>query len=85
MNKIDIYYRAFKEYRKETIHDNVCERDREEIALNNLQDDVLEATKYLCHIDEEWVKTIEEGLEYVEKAVAEERQFIRTKDRKSVV
>ena len=78
MNKIDIYYRAFKEYRKETIHDNVCERDREEIALNNLQDDVLEATKYLCHIDEEWVKTIEEGLEYVEKAVAEERQFIRT-------
>ena len=34
--------------------------------------------KYLCTIDDEWVKAIEEGLEFVEKAVREERQFIRT-------
>lgn len=78
MAKIDIYYRAFKEYRKETIHDNVCERDRNELSQNNTENDVLEATKYLCHIEDDWVKAIEEGLEFVEKAVAEERQFIRT-------
>ena len=38
----------------------------------------MESTKYLCKINEDWVKAIEEGLEFVEKAVAEERQFIRT-------
>lgn len=78
MSNLNNYYRAFKNYRKETVDNNVCERDRLAIASSNIESDVLEATKYLCHIDEEWIKTIEEGLEFVEKAVAEERQFIRT-------
>ena len=78
MSNLNNYYRAFKNYRKETLDNNVCERDRIAIATSNAEYDVLQATKYLCHIDEEWIKTIEEGLEFVEKAVAEERQFIRT-------
>ena len=78
MSNLNNYYRAFKNYRKETLDNNVCERDRIAIATSNAENDVLQATKYLCHIDEEWIKTIEEGLEFVEKAVAEERQFIRT-------
>lgn len=78
MSNLNNYYRAFKNYRKETLDNNVCERDRIAIATSNAENDVLQATKYLCHIDEDWIKTIEEGLEFVEKAVAEERQFIRT-------
>ncbi len=78
MSRLDIYYRAFKEYRRETVDEAVCEKDRKALALSNLDRDVLEATKYLCSIREDWIEAIEEGLEYVEKAVAEERQFIRT-------
>lgn len=77
MTILDIYYRAFKEYRKETADNTTCEKDRKAIATAGLDDDKLSATKYLCKIDEDWIVAIEEGLEYVEKACGEERQFIR--------
>ncbi len=77
MNILDIYYRALKEYRKETIDNTLCEKDRKAIVQANPEGDKLNTTKYLCVIDEEWIKRTEEGLEFVEKAVREERQFIR--------
>ncbi len=77
MNILDIYYRALKEYRKETLENTLCEKDRKAIVQANADGDKLNTTKYLCVIDEEWIKKIEEGLEFVEKAVQEERQFIR--------
>lgn len=78
MTQLDVYYRAFKEYRKETADNSACEKDRKKIIAANSDLDMLESTKYLCKINDDWVKAIEEGLEFVEKAVAEERQFIRT-------
>lgn len=78
MGILDIYYRAFKDYRRQTADNTNCEKDRKQIAQNNEEQDRLESTKYLCKIEEDWIKAIEEGLEYVEKAVAEERQFIRS-------
>lgn len=78
MNKIDVYYRAFKNYRKETLNIQECVKDRNAIKNANVESDKLESTKYLCTIDESWVVKIEEGLKYVEKAIAEGRQFIRT-------
>ena len=78
MDPLDIYYRAFKTYRKETVDRAACERDRRALAQSNIDADRLEATKYLCNIEEDWIQAIEEGLEFVEKAVAEERQFIRS-------
>ena len=77
MNILDIYYRAFKEYRKETFSNTLCEKDRKTLKHSNTDADKLNTIKYLCIIDNEWVKNIEEGLEFVEKAVQEERQFIR--------
>ena len=77
MNILDIYYRAFKEYRKETADNTLCEKDRKTLKKSNTNADKLHTIKYLCVIDEEWVRNIEEGLEFVEKAVQEERQFIR--------
>ncbi|MDE7082451.1 MAG: hypothetical protein K2O89_01945 [Clostridia bacterium] len=78
MTLLDIYYRAFKGYRKQTADNTGCEKDRRAIAEANVDEDRLQSTKYLCKIEEDWIKAIEEGLTFVEKAVAEERQFIRT-------
>ncbi len=77
MNNLEIYYRALKEYRKETAGNTLCEKDRKAITKANKDCDKLNTIKYLCIIDEDWIKRIEEGLEFVEKAVQEERQFIR--------
>ncbi len=78
MGKVDVYYRAFKNYRGETLNVKECVKDRNLIKLSKVENDKLTSTKYLCLIDEEWVKEIEEGLKYVQKAIEEGRQFIRT-------
>ena len=78
MNQMDLYYRGFKDYRLQTEDNKVCQRDRKVLKKSNVKLDSLEITKYLCVIEEDWIKAIEEGLEYIEKAVKEERQFIRT-------
>ena len=77
MSRIDNYYRGFKDYRRQTVNSSNCIKDRKRIAESNVELDRLEAMKYLCTIEEDWIAAIEEGLVYVEKAVAEERQFIR--------
>ena len=78
MGKVDVYYRAFKNYRSETINVKECVKDRNLVKLANVENDKLSSTKYLCLIDEEWVNKIEEGLKYVQNAIEEGRQFIRT-------
>ena len=78
MSRIDIYHRAFKDFRKVTVNSQNCIKDRKRLAESNTEQDTLQSIKYLCTIEEDWVSAIEEGLEFVEKAVAEERQFIRT-------
>ena len=78
MNQLDIYYRAFTDYRKQTLDVRECIRQRRTFKTTDVEFDKLESVKYLCTIKEDWVKAIEEGLVHVEKAVREERQFIRT-------
>ena len=78
MGKIDVYYRAFREYRKVTKDHKECQSDLLLIRKTNSDKDVLVATKYKVEIKEDWIEHIEEGLKFVEKAVAEERQFIRS-------
>lgn len=78
MNQLDLLYRAFAEYRKITTGNPEGARSRKAIASANADADKIESTRSLCKIDEEWVAKIEQGLVYVEKAVREERQFIRT-------
>lgn len=77
MSRIDNYYRGFKDYRRQTVNSSNCIKDRTRIAESNPDQDRLQSMKYLCTIEEDWIAAIEEGLVYVEKAVAEERQFIR--------
>lgn len=78
MENLDFYYRAFKEYRKETAKSNICEKERRAIAETDTEQDKLQSTKYIVTVEEDWIKAIEDGLKFVEQAVAEERQFIRT-------
>lgn len=78
MDNLDFYYRAFKGYRKETAKSNVCEKEKRAIAEADTEQDKLQSTKYIVTVEEDWIKAIEDGLKFVEQAVAEERQFIRT-------
>ena len=77
MNLLDFYYRAFKDYRAETENNRSCIRDRSIFSRHDLEFDHFKVTKYLCTINSDWIEAIEKGLEFVEKAVQEERQFIR--------
>ena len=77
MNLLDFYYRAFKVYRAETENNRSCVRDRNIFSRHDLEFDHFKVTKYLCTINSDWIEAIEKGLEFVEKAVQEERQFIR--------
>lgn len=78
MDNLDFYYRAFKDYRRETAKSNVCDKEKRAVAEADTEQDKLESTKYIVTVEEDWIKAIEDGLKFVEQAVAEERQFIRT-------
>ena len=77
MNQLELYYRAFLEYRKLTEADGECAKQRNIISHSNPDTDRLEAIRFYCHINEDWINEIEAGLVFVEKAIKEERQFIR--------
>ena len=77
MGKLNVYYRGFKEYRKETTKYNECKKEVADLRESNVELDILNSTKFICSIEKDWIEAIEKGLEFVEKAVLEERQFIR--------
>lgn len=78
MNQLDVYYRALLNYRKLTESDRECSALRSAIVSSNTELDRIEVKRAFCSIDEDWVDAIESGLVHVEKAIKEERQFIRS-------
>ena len=77
MGNLDTLYRAFTDFRRTTSDNHDCALQRHIVAGADSNNDFVETVKYTCHIEEDWVKAIEEGMVHVEKAIAEERQFIR--------
>lgn len=77
MNTIDLLYRAFRDYRKNTIKDGDCEK-RRRAAVRAGAKDALEIDEAVCEIETDWLDAIEEGLVHIGKAIEEERQFIRS-------
>jgi hypothetical protein len=78
MTKLDVYYRAYKEFNKSTSSSLDIKKDLNNLKKSNVEEDLLTSTKFKCSISSDWVEAIENGLEFVEKAVNEDRQFIRT-------
>ena len=77
MHELDIYYRAFKQLRGMTETNDQSRRFTAAVKRAPNDADALCAHRTLCHIKEDWVEFIETHLPYVEKAIKEERQFIR--------
>ena len=78
MDESDIIYKAIKDYRKNTEGHDALSRFRDAIVADHADDNLLEITKNICEIDEEWINEIEKGLVFVAAALAEERQFIQS-------
>ena len=78
MNYLDTYYRALLDYRKNTTVDHDCSNQRATVAKTNAKADEITIVRKICTIETDWIDAISEGLVHVEKAIKEERQFIRS-------
>ena len=65
-------------YRQHTVQNNECTSLRTAISEADNENDKIVITRAFCTIDEDWVNAIETGLVHVEKALKQERQFIRS-------
>jgi hypothetical protein len=77
MDHLDLLYRSYKEFRKSTSQNAESISFREASKKANPNGDSIIVKTQSVEIEEDWVKAIEEGLVYVDKAVKEDRQFIR--------
>lgn len=78
MNLLDSQYRALLNYRQITTSNTECNSLRAAIAETDTEKDKITVKRSYCTIEEDWVNAIEAGLVHVEKAIKEERQFIRS-------
>ena len=78
MSYIDLIYRALCDYRKTTADSRDCTVRRNAVVKSDPGSDRIEVTLNECTVEEDWVEAIEKGLVHIEKALAEERQFIRS-------
>jgi hypothetical protein len=76
MNQLDVYYRALSEWRALTTQNRECNSFCSAVAGADTANDKMQITRMVCTIEEDWISEIEKGLEYIEKAIKEERQFI---------
>lgn len=77
MDERNVYYRALLEYKNRTEKDKNIRKLCEAIQRSSTDNDFSESVRTYCIIEEDWIQIIEDGMEHVEKAVREERQFIR--------
>ena len=78
MNELDTYYRALLELRNTTNGVRQCAMLNAAISAADAENDKIVVTRAKCTVDEDWICAIEEGLIHIEKAIKEERQFIRS-------
>ena len=78
MKHLDVYYRALLNYREQTVADRDCTAQRRALAKVNTDSDRIVLTRKICTVQEDWVDAIEAGLEFIDKAIKEDRQFIRS-------
>lgn len=70
----NILYRSYKQFKEELHKNPVYRKDHKEFEdISNLS---MSSMKYEIIIEKDWILEIESRLEYVSKAIKEERQFI---------
>lgn len=74
--KHETMYRAFKGFQEQLSQDKTLARDHSLYDENT--ELLLSCTKYEIEIESDWILEIDTKLEYVSKAIKEERQFIRS-------
>ncbi len=77
-HQLHTLYRALIDYRKNTSEDRECKLQRTAISAANSDTDLIEVVRKSCEVEEDWIEAIEKGLVFIEKAIKEERQFIRS-------
>lgn len=78
MEKIDKLYRAFYDYRRVTENDRDLMKDRLLYSKSGAINDSLQSQIYQVKINKDWIEAIEDKLDFIAKAIKEDRQFIRT-------
>ena len=77
MNEMDLYYRALRQYHDTVVQDKNHARLIQSVQKASAKNDRLETIRNKCIIDENWIIAIEQALPFIEKAIREDRQFIR--------
>ena len=77
MKELNLYYSAQRDYSKAMAENKSHNRLMQAALKAPARDDKLETVRTRCIIDEEWVLEIEKRLPFIEKAIREDRQFIR--------
>ncbi len=77
MENLNVFYRAYKAYKEAFNGNKSIAEFSDVIKKSTTHIDSLKTVRNYAIIEEEWVKTIEEEMVYVEKAIREDRQFIR--------
>ena len=77
MKELDIYYRALRQIKASSAANDQCRRLTQAVRRADTSADCMRTERMVCHIEEDWVAYIEAHLPYVERAIKEERQFIR--------
>ena len=78
MNQLDVYYRALIDYRAQTLTRRECITQRNAVIKADTANDKITLKRTICTVDTDWVDAIEAGLVHIEKAIKEDRQFIRS-------
>ena len=74
MKQLNVFYRAWLNYRTITTKSREGNLFRRNLANADPQQDQLSVIRNLCRVDEDWILEIEKGLIYIEKAIKEERE-----------
>lgn len=77
MTTNDAFYLAYEHYKKDLQDNRDIHLFRKGVNSRKSPEDYLTMTVVECEIDEEWINAIEKGLHYINKAIKEDRQFIR--------
>lgn len=74
--QLDLYHRAFQAFKRAGGRDGKQNKLHKAICQSPLSKERLSAVHFACEVKTDWIEAIENHLIYIEKAIAENRQFI---------